>query len=86
MGYDAVKLFIQNGILTVKRDRTCGWIIQINTKNTEPLEETVIGSLRSEMDAKYVLFNVVKELPVTLEEIKFKTKFDKFITQTKKNE
>ena len=47
-------------------------------KNTEPLEETVIASLRSEIDVKYVLFNTVKELPVTLE-IKFKTKFDKFI-------
>ena len=53
-------------------------------KNTELLEETVIASLKSEMDVKYVLFNIVKELRVTLEEIKFKTKFDKFINQTKK--
>ena len=53
-------------------------------KNTELLEETVIASLKSEMDVKYVLFNTVKELPVTLEEIKFKTKFEKFINQTKK--
>ena len=53
-------------------------------KNTEPLEETVIASLKSEMDVKYVLFNTVKELPVTLEEIKFKTKFDKLINQKKK--
>ena len=53
-------------------------------KNTELLEETVIASLKSEMDVKYVLFNTVKELPVTLEKIKFKTKFDKFINQTKK--
>ena len=44
----------------------------------------MIASLRSEMDVKYVLFNTVKELPVTLEEIKFKTKFDKLINQTKK--
>ena len=36
------------------------------------------------MDVKYVSFNTVKELPITLEEIKFKTKFDKFINQTKK--
>ena len=35
------------------------------------------------MDVKYVLFNTVKELPVTLEEIQFKTTFDKFINQTK---
>ena len=46
--------------------------------------EIVIASLKSEMDIKYVLFNTVKDLPVTLEEIKFKTKFDKFINQTKK--
>ena len=50
-------------------------------KYTEPLEETVIASLKFEMDVKYVLFNTV---PVTLEEIKFKTKFYKFINQTKK--
>ena len=37
------------------------------------------------MDIKYILFNIIiKELPVMLEEIKFKTKFDKFINQTKK--
>ena len=53
-------------------------------KNTEPIEETVIASLKSEMNVKYVLFNTVKELPVMLEKIKFKTKFDKFINQTKK--
>ena len=31
------------------------------------------------MDVKYVLFKTVKELPVTLEEIKFKKKIDKLI-------
>ena len=36
------------------------------------------------MDVKYFFFNTVKELPVTLKEIKFKRKFDKFINQTKK--
>ena len=53
-------------------------------KITEPLE-TVIASSNSEMNVKYVLFNILQELPVTLEEIKFKTKFDKFINQTQKN-
>ena len=52
-------------------------------KNTELLEETVIASSKSEIELKYVLFNTVKELPVTFVEIKFKTKFDKFINQTK---
>ena len=54
-------------------------------KTREPLEETLIASLRSEMDIKYVLYNTVQELPVQLEEIRYKEKFDKFITQTKKN-
>ena len=50
-----------------------------------PLEEAVIASLSSKMDIKSVLYNKVKELPVTWEEIRFKTKSDKFITE-KKNE
>ena len=50
-------------------------------KNTEPQEETVIASLKSEMGVKYALFNTVKELPLMLEEMKFKTEFD---NQTKK--
>ena len=37
------------------------------------------------MDIKIVQYNTVKELPVTLEEIRFKAKFDKFIKE-KKNE
>ena len=47
------------------------------SKNTESLEETVIASLKSEMDVKYISFNTVKELPVMLDEIKFKLKFHK---------
>ena len=35
------------------------------------------------MDIKNVLYNTMKELPVTLEEIMFKAKFDKFITEKK---
>ena len=53
-------------------------------KNTEPLEEIVIASLKLEMDVKYFFFNTIKEPPVKLEEIEFMTKFDKFINQTKK--
>ena len=40
----------------------------------------VIASLSSEMDIKNVLYNTVKEQPVTLEEIRFKAKFDEFVT------
>ena len=38
-------------------------------KTREPLVETVIVSLRSEMEIKNVLYNTVKEQLVTLEEI-----------------
>ena len=54
-------------------------------KNTEPLEETVIASFRSEMDVKYVLFNTVKELPVTLEEINLKQNLISSLIKPKKN-
>ena len=50
-------------------------------KITKPLEEAVIGSLSSEMDIKNVPCNTVKELLVTLEEIRFKAKFDKFVAE-----
>ena len=52
-------------------------------KNTEQLEETVFALLRSKMDVEYVLFNTVRELPVTLEKIEFMTKSCKFINLTK---
>ena len=55
------------------------------SKIREPLEETVIASLSSEMDIKNVLHNTVKELPVTVEETRFRAKFDKSIRE-KKNE
>ena len=48
-----------------------GGLSRLIPKNTEPLEETVIALLRSEIDVKYVLFNTVKKkLPIMLEEIK----------------
>lgn len=53
-------------------------------KAKELLKEMAIASLMSEMDIKYVLYNMIKELSVTLEEIRFKAKCNKFITHTKK--
>ena len=54
-------------------------------KTREPLEEMVIGSLRSKMYIKYVLYNSVKELPVTLEEIRIKQNLtSSFLEQIKK--
>ena len=50
-------------------------------KIREPFEETVIALLSSEMYIKNILFNTVKDFPVSLEEIRFK--FDQFITEKK---
>ena len=50
-------------------------------KIRKPLKETVIASVTSEMDIKNVLYNTIKEQPVTVEEIRLQAKFDKFITQ-----
>ena len=52
-------------------------------KQTEPLEDTVIASLRTERDLKTFLCNTVRELPVTLDEIRKEAETDDFITQTK---
>ena len=72
------------GFLLSKEIAHADGLSRLIPKNTVLLEKTIDASLRSEMDVKYVLLNTVKELPVTPEEIKFKTKYDKFINQNKK--
>ena len=52
-------------------------------KMREPLEDTVIASLSSESIMSTVLCNTVRELPVTLEEIRKEAAKDEFITQIK---
>lgn len=52
-------------------------------KHREPLEDTVIASLRTEGEIKTTLCNTVKELPVTLDQIKGEVLDDEFIRQTK---
>ena len=42
--------------------------------SSEPLEDTVIASLQTENELVEVMSNTVKELPVTLDEIKLKAK------------
>ena len=49
----------------------------------EPLEDLVITSLRSERDYSSILFNTVKELPVTLDNIRKEAESDDFIRETK---
>ena len=52
-------------------------------KHNEPLEETVIASLRSEKNYSQILFNAVKELPVTLRDIIREAENDNFIMEMK---
>ena len=52
-------------------------------KMREPLEDTVIASLRTESIMSTILCNTVRELPVTLEEIRKEAAKDEFITQIK---
>ena len=49
----------------------------------EPLEDTIIASLRTESIMSTVLCNTVRELPITLEEIRKEAAKDEFITHIK---
>ena len=49
----------------------------------EPLEDTTIASHQSEGELKIILFNTVRELPVTLEQIKQEALCDEYINQIK---
>ena len=52
-------------------------------KQNEPLEDTVIASLRSEKNYAQILHNTVKELPVTLKDIIREAENDSFIIEMK---
>ena len=52
-------------------------------KFSEPLEDTVIAALHAESEVKGVLCNAIKELPVTLEEIRKRAESDAFIKKIK---
>ena len=50
---------------------------------SEPLEDTVIAALRDEEDLKEAMCRAIRELPVTLDEIKIQAKKDSFIKKIK---
>ena len=50
---------------------------------SEPLEDSVIASLRTNSEIKNMMLNTIRELPVTLQEIKRKAQEDEFISATK---
>ena len=53
------------------------------SQNMEPLEYTVIASLQTKGEFKTTLCNTVRELPVTLDQIKQEALNDEFIRKTK---
>ena len=52
-------------------------------KYSEPFEDTIIAALRTDCEIKSMTANTIKELPVTLLEIKSKAINDDFITNIK---
>lgn len=54
-------------------------------KNAEMFVDIVIAALKSEIEIKNILCNVVRKLPDTLEEIKVKAEQDMFILKIKNN-
>ena len=52
-------------------------------KYSEPFEDTIIAALRTDCKIKNMIANTIKELPVTLLEIKNEAMYDDFITNIK---
>ena len=52
-------------------------------KYSEPFEDTIIAALRTDCEIKNMIANTIKELPVTLLEIKSEAINDEFITNIK---
>ncbi|XP_029643881.2 uncharacterized protein K02A2.6-like [Octopus sinensis] len=69
--------------LPSKKMRLADGLSRLIPKYNEPLENTVTAELKAENEIKYVLCNAVRELPVTLEEIKFKAETDEFSLKRK---
>ena len=69
-------------LLPSKRLGHADWLCRLIPKQCEPLEESVIATLRLEI--KSVLCNTIRELFVTIEEIQNKAKIDKYITEKQK--
>ena len=60
--------------LSSKKLSHANGISRLIQTSSEPLEDTVIVSLQAENELVEVMSNTVKELPVTLDEIKLKAK------------
>ena len=77
--------------LPSKRISHADGLSRLVPKYSEPFEDTIIAALRTECEIKNMIANTIKELPVTLLEIKSEAMNDDFITNiqrkiTAKNE
>ena len=61
-----------------------GELSRLIPKFYEPFEDTVIAATEAENEIKNVLYNIVRELPITLEQIRIKSEKDDFIIKMKK--
>ena len=59
-------------------------LFRLIPKFNKPFENTAIASLRLENEIKNILFNIVSELPVTLDKIRIEAENDDFIVKIKK--
>ena len=64
------KLQLPNGVLTIEKIWPCGQIVKTNSQVQRTTGRSVIASLQSEGELKTTLCNIVRELRVTLEQIK----------------
>ena len=83
MGYNPVKLQLQNGVPTIEKIWPCGRIVKANSEVQRTTEDTEITSLQSEGELKTTLCNTVRELPVTFEQIKQEALCDEYINKIK---
>ena len=58
-------------------------LLRFVPKYSEPFEDTIIVALRTDYEIKNMIANAIKELPVTLLEIKSEAMNDNFITNIK---
>ena len=69
--------------LPLKQISHADWLSRLVPKYSEPLEDTIIAALRTDCEIKNMIANTIKELPVTLLDIKSEAMNDDFISNIK---
>ena len=78
MGYNPVKLQLQNGEPTIKFGHADGFS-RLISKYKELQEDTVIASLQSEVELKTTLCNTARKIPLMLDQINQEALHDEYI-------